>query len=261
VEDLYDNTNINRTNWIGDNISVKEIEQSLGPKQILWQATKGLEYLHHEGYVHQNLKPSNFLIAKIGNRDEPDEYKVKLSDFRLSKNPKECPMVTNLKGSNGWIAPSSGIGKTKAECDYFADDVFVLGCFFYYVLTNGLHPFGNNLQRIGSNSDPVYCAGWNPSLEKQNEQANFLLKQMIKFVSKERCSLIQVLDSHYFLPDEDYYKLYDILDGVKPGLYVIFNQEMFDDVNNFSGYTISKIDNNYIFSFQPTSNRDGTESD
>jgi hypothetical protein len=80
----------------------------------------------------------------------------------------------------------------------------------------------------------VYCAAWNPSLEKQNEQANFLLKQMIKFDPNERCSLIQVLDSHYFLPDEDYYKLYDIPGEVKPGICVIFNQEIFDDVNNFS---------------------------
>jgi serine/threonine-protein kinase/endoribonuclease IRE1 len=247
VEDLYGTRSNEGTNWIGEQIFVEKIKKSLGPKQILWQATKGLEYLHHLKYVHRNLKPSNFLIAKISDTDQPDEYKVKLSDFSYSKQPKESPIVSGPRGSNGWIAPISETGTIKALEDYVADDVFVIGSFFHYVLTNGLHPFGNNSQRINSNSDPVYCAAWNPSLEKQNEQANFLLKQMIKFDPNERCSLIQVLDSHYFLPDEDYYKLYDIPGEVKPGICVIFNQEIFDDVNNFSGYTIIKIDYNLIF--------------
>ncbi len=228
VEDLYGSNK--GTNWIGEQICVEKIEKSLGSKQILWQATKGLEYLHQLDHVHRNLKPSNFLIAKISNMDQPDEYKVKLSDFSNSKKPKESPIVSGQRGSNGWIAPISETGTIKALEDYVADDVFVLGCFFHYVLTKGFHPFDNSTPRINSNSDEVYCAAWNP-LPKQNEQANFLLKQMIKFDPKERCSLIQVLDSHYFLPgDEDYYKLYDIPGGVKPGLCVIFNQEIFDDV-------------------------------
>jgi serine/threonine-protein kinase/endoribonuclease IRE1 len=142
VEDLYGTRSNEGTNWIGEQIFVEKIKKSLGPKQILWQATKGLEYLHHLKYVHRNLKPSNFLIAKISDMDQPDEYKVKLSDFSYSKQPKESPIVFGPRGSNGWIAPISETGTIKAPEDYVADDVFVLGSFFHYVLTNGLHPFG-----------------------------------------------------------------------------------------------------------------------
>jgi serine/threonine-protein kinase/endoribonuclease IRE1 len=142
VEDLYGTRSNEGTNWIGEQIFVEKIKKSLGPKQILWQGTKGLEYLHNLKYVHRNLKPSNFLIAKISDMDQPDEYKVKLSDFSYSKQPKESPIVFGPRGSNGWIAPISETGTIKAPEDYVADDVFVLGSFFHYVLTNGLHPFG-----------------------------------------------------------------------------------------------------------------------
>ena len=247
VEDLYRKGG-NETNWIGETINVADIKNSLVTIEILLQATKVLECLHcKEKKVHRNIKPSNFLISQVGRDNQLDnKYKVKLSDFCLSKKPKDMPEQSfEFDFTKKWIALAPGLEKGKEHTldEYFAYDVFCLGTFFYFVLTKGDHPFDNvsenvsidkipkqREERIFDENDEVYSGAWKSRLQETNEQAVFLLKQMIKFNPDERYKLNQVLDSHYFL-SEDYYQLYDKPGGVKPGLCIIFNQEIFDDVN------------------------------
>lgn len=47
--------------------------------------------------------------------------------------------------ADGWIAPE--VMKNDFNSLTFAVDVFSLGCIFYYVISNGLHPFGESLSR------------------------------------------------------------------------------------------------------------------
>ena len=113
--------------------------------------------------------------------------------------------------------------------------VFILGCFFHYVLTDGEHPFGDNKtereSKMENSNHFVYHPEWKPA-NIVDETAVTLLKDMIKFNLEDICTLDQVLGSRYFLP-VNFYNLYDNLPGVKPGLCVIFNQEIFVNVTYF----------------------------
>jgi serine/threonine-protein kinase/endoribonuclease IRE1 len=51
---------------------------------------------------------------------------------------------SGIAGTEGWIAPEMMLGNRSTTC---AVDVFSLGCVYYFVLTNGSHPFGESFRR------------------------------------------------------------------------------------------------------------------
>jgi serine/threonine protein kinase len=266
VEDLYEGEKA--TNWANEKIYRKLIKESLGEKEILRQATEGVAFLHALGFVHRNLKPSNFMIAQLQQfRCDRFRYLIKLSDFRMSKNPVECPSVSGTTGSKGWTYPN--LPNTEVDSStYQRGDVFILGCFFHYVLTNGKHPFDDNSDtrrnNINNSKYFVYRDNWNPKDPNIGKEAIALLKDMIKFQLKDICTLDEIFRSRYFSP-VNFYQLYDLpLPIVKPGLCVIINQEIFETVINFL-----LIDNIYFNAhsfigvnfFQEGNNRTGTNFD
>ena len=133
------------------------------PKRALYQITTGLRHLHSLRIVHRDIKPQNILIS-----DARGGYRMLISDFglckqleydRLSYNP-----TTHGAGTVGWRAPEvlrgevklDGAGQGLSQSPLDAStwggwsltrqtqlvDIFSLGCLYYYVLTNGSHPFG-----------------------------------------------------------------------------------------------------------------------
>lgn len=61
-----------------------------------------------------------------------------------------------MAGTDGWIAPEAFNSESTVVSFSFKDlqriqgrpvDIFSLGCIFYYVLSGGGHPFGDNLHR------------------------------------------------------------------------------------------------------------------
>nr|CAH0113037.1 unnamed protein product [Daphnia galeata] len=256
VEDLfYPKMNENEKKK-EDNILVlienrTKILESLTIKDILRQATEGLVYLHSFNFVHRNLKPSNVLIAQDKRNQDKPKYVVKLSDFRTAKNlqDKKEQEHSGYQGSDGWIAPYIQVTEGKIQSD-LKEDVFILGCFYYYVLdSQHRHPFGDNVvinsreKEIKNKDHKVYRPDWNhglPTDKTQPEsQAIAIIKDMIQYDPEKRPSIKSILDRAYFLP-EDYYKLYDVPHQI-PGLCVIFNQYKFDN--------------------KAAANREGTEKD
>lgn len=77
-------------------------------------------------------------------------------------------------------------------------DLFSLGCLFYYVLSNGLHPFGDNLRRQANilggdyNLDDLEGEEWQIVLQKP------LLAAMISSNSYERPSCSAILKHPMF---------------------------------------------------------------
>ncbi len=222
--------------------SRETILSALSAKEILRQATRGLDYLHQNNFVHRNIKPNNFLIKHINDAYGKDgniikrQYAIKITDFRLTRKwePGIQKELSGSAASEGWEAPESG--KIGAELKNTLD-VFLLGCFYNYVLTGiktgqPKHPFGEKGERISNISNGTT----DPNFKFQPETGNIeeiavaeLIKQMINFDEKSRPhSLKDILKNTYFQPSG----FYDIYGYKKPGLCVIFNQEEFDPKNN-----------------------------
>ena len=220
-----------------DKFRAAEILSSLSTKGILFQATRGLDYLHQNHFVHRNVKPSSFLIKEIQSCNSSNRFAIKITDFRLSRQLDSGKDLSGTVASEGWEAPES---RREKQPLHQSLDVFILGCFYHYVLTgtddvnpSPIHPFGagefmRHLNITNSKYD-VYKKEWIPKGINNNPKAIALVKRMVQFNEQDRPTLTQILEDPYFQPPtREYYPIYtyDI-----PGLCVIFNQESFTKVS------------------------------
>ena len=133
---------------------VKLVMEKLSLKEILRQSAEAVAHLHDLGFIHRNLHPKNFLIAQ----NNQGGYAVKLSDFHCTKDWLDDPEDSNTQASYGWGAPENIQYEERAAksrqhpsssgplLDY-RTDVFIMACYFYFVLSGGLHPFGDNIDK------------------------------------------------------------------------------------------------------------------
>ncbi|XP_032242727.1 serine/threonine-protein kinase/endoribonuclease IRE1 [Nematostella vectensis] len=116
----------------------------LQPLTVLQQATSGLAHLHSLNIVHRDIKPHNVLISKATS----GHVNVMISDFGLCKKltygRSSVTCRSGAAGTDGWIAPEMFKENTRMNRSV---DIFSCGCLFYYVLSGGLHPFGDTYRR------------------------------------------------------------------------------------------------------------------
>ncbi|KAF4964461.1 hypothetical protein FZEAL_10868 [Fusarium zealandicum] len=135
---------------------------------ILYQVTNGISHLHTLRIVHRDLKPQNILV----NMGKDGRARMLVSDFGLCKKLEGGQSsfgatTGRAAGTSGWRAPEllldddardngmmeastqSGSGSVLVTDNTMpnnrratrAIDIFSLGLVFFYVLTNGSHPF------------------------------------------------------------------------------------------------------------------------
>jgi eukaryotic-like serine/threonine-protein kinase len=95
---------------------------------LVHQLTKGLEYVHAQGVLHLDVKPSNILYA---------EGRAVLIDFSVARefDPERLPK--DNAGTRDWMAPE----QTNRETVGPYTDVFGLGVVMYQLLTGGELPY------------------------------------------------------------------------------------------------------------------------
>ena len=99
---------------------------------IIFEMIMGLKYFHQLGYLHLDIKPTNFLVYQKG-------Y-IKLTDFGLCHKSSEIPFLTDItEGDSMYISKelfnfnSQGILDAKT-------DIFSLGLSFFEIIAKIILP-------------------------------------------------------------------------------------------------------------------------
>jgi len=113
-----------------DRLVEKTVFPELEAASTIWQMLLAVNYLHHEGITHRDLKLENFLY------DEKGSDFVKLIDFGFSKFSKKKKMNEAL-GTLSYVAPEV----LKKDYSHGSCDLCSLGCVAFMLLF-GYMPFG-----------------------------------------------------------------------------------------------------------------------
>jgi serine/threonine-protein kinase/endoribonuclease IRE1 len=199
---------------------------TVNPAKILYQMISGLHHLHSLKIVHRDIKPQNILIApaktKPGQPKNSSNVRVMISDFGLCKKLDADQSsfhntTASAAGTIGWRAPevlsgqaSSGSGsghsnnsvpgqdKSASSMSSTTDtligtirvtraiDIFSAGCLFYYVLSQGEHPFGDRFSREVNIIKNQYNLDRLEDLGDNAIEAKDLIERMISANPKDR---------------------------------------------------------------------------
>jgi serine/threonine-protein kinase/endoribonuclease IRE1 len=177
-----------------DYVEGRYSEIKLDIPTVFRQAVQGLAHLHALDIAHRDIKPQNVLISTPGKKGD---VRAMISDFGLCKKLKVGRMSfsrrSGVAGTEGWIAPEMLLGHRSTTCMV---DIFSLGCVYYYLMTNGKHPFGENFHRQAN----ILSGKANMELldrEKQNLDVT-LIEKMVSFEPNDRPPALALLKHPVF---------------------------------------------------------------
>uniref|UniRef100_A0A674MNN6 Serine/threonine-protein kinase/endoribonuclease IRE1 n=1 Tax=Takifugu rubripes TaxID=31033 RepID=A0A674MNN6_TAKRU len=176
----------------------KDFERrGLEPVMLLQQTMSGLAHLHSLNIVHRDLKPHNILVSMP---NAHSRVRAMISDFGLCKKlavgRHSFSRRSGVPGTEGWIAPEvlSEDCKDNPTC---AVDIFSAGCVFYYVVSQGSHPFGKSLQRQANILLGTYSLDYLQT-DKHDIVARDLIEQMLSVEPYKRPSAESLLKHPFF---------------------------------------------------------------
>jgi len=163
-------------------------------REILLQITQGLAYLHNLNICHGDLKPSNILISKPQGSEKPQ---MKLCDFALLHlNNVQFEFFDDKKfrpaSTEGWMIPGSKLD--------FAFDIFSLGLCFTYLLTRGLHAFGEDVavrNQLMKKKNMSMLLTVDDFTRHNAELAFAIVERMLRADAKRRPTVSEVLACFY----------------------------------------------------------------
>jgi serine/threonine protein kinase len=105
------------------------------------QAADALQHAHDNHIIHQDVKPSNFLIR--ARREFPSRPDLFLADFGISKiSTATSSMSQSIRGTPTYMAPEQWDGRPVP-----ASDQYSLAIMAYQILT-GHPPFQGRLEQV-----------------------------------------------------------------------------------------------------------------
>ena len=129
-------------------------------QQMLQQAAAALQYAHDHQVVHQDVKPSNFLIRT--SRENPKSPDLLLTDFGIAKLSMFTSRASqSIRGTPTYMAPEQWEGRPVPATDQYALAVML------YELLSGRPPFrGTPMQMMYAhvNMQPQAPSTLNPHL-------------------------------------------------------------------------------------------------
>jgi len=122
---------------LADWLQQRKTSEMLSPQDVshfLQQAADALQHAHDHQLIHQDVKPSNFLIrSRASNPDHPD---LLLADFGIAKFTTATATASqSIRGTPAFMAPEQWDGQPVAATDQYALAVMA------YQLLTGRPPF------------------------------------------------------------------------------------------------------------------------
>jgi serine/threonine-protein kinase 11 len=152
-------------------------------RMVFSQVLAAVQYLHSQGIVHQDIKPSNILLCADG--------RAFLSDFGVGHSFQSTAMVV---GSPGYQAPEVLSEVEDADVNPALEDVWSLGVTFYQALFGRLPFLGETVFEVVQDilSRPLVIPdGTDPEVVK-------LLRGMLCPDPKKRMTVDDVAASDFF---------------------------------------------------------------
>ena len=158
---------------------------------IFFEMIVGLLYFHNQGYIHFDIKPTNFIVDNNG-------Y-IKLNDFGLSHKKEELSKIDDIKeGDSRYISKElfDNIDKiSNANIDNRCD-VFSLGLSFLEIINNIFLPPNGKLWRdIRSDDFLIPDEFLKNCYIKDNKEFIKLIYKMISPI-KNRPNLFELIQSY-----------------------------------------------------------------
>jgi serine/threonine protein kinase len=153
---------------------------------IVHQAAAALQYTHDKGIIHQDVKPSNFLVC--GNPDNPNYPQLLLTGFVLSTSPSATGLPQNAHGTPTYMAPEQWKGQPVP-----ASDQYELAVMAYELLT-GRPPFQGDVMGLMNqhlNIEPQPPSTLNQQLSKD---IDFVLLHSLAKMPERRFASISAFD-------------------------------------------------------------------
>lgn len=127
--------------------------------RILAQVADALDYAHHQGVIHRDMKPGNVLLTAA---DQP-----KLSDFGLSVIAEQSNESGPIRGTPHYMSPEQASGQ-KLD---FRTDLYSLGVMLYESATGAVPYSGKSMSVIAQHvsSTPERPRDRNPALAESLE--------------------------------------------------------------------------------------------
>lgn len=99
--------------------------------RILRQVGSALQYAHHEGYIHRDVKPGNVMLREDGT--------VLLSDFGIARAAESATMTMGPAGTPAYMSPEQITGQELTA----RADIYSLGVVLFEMAT-GQRPFSGD---------------------------------------------------------------------------------------------------------------------
>ncbi len=110
-------------------------------EDVLRQAASALQYAHDQQILHQDVKPSNFLVRR--REQQPDRPDVLLADFGVAKfTSATASMSQAIRGTPAYMAPEQWEGSPVPATDQYALAVMA------YELLTGRLPFQGGMAQM-----------------------------------------------------------------------------------------------------------------
>ncbi|ODQ63386.1 hypothetical protein NADFUDRAFT_84511 [Nadsonia fulvescens var. elongata DSM 6958] len=229
--DLVKRMNLNQVLFqIGSGVqylhSLKIVHRDLKPQNILVAPPRKVHRKDaNNHYTTETLVPVRMLISDFGlcKKLENDQSSFRattahaagtsgwrapellIDDLELFGSNSTSP----INSSNSKLGDRDGIASTSEPLiiDSLSNrratraiDIFSLGCVFFYILTNGCHPFGDKYLREGNIIRNEYDLSLLDNLDTDVRESKDLISRMIARNSKQRLDANEVLLHPLFWP-------------------------------------------------------------